>query len=637
MGSALKEDIVIFDSDDNKKSKRRKNDDDLWNQRNWKQIIGRFFVFLGAACLVLAVTLMLMVEGSPSFRQGILANFERSFYDSTGARVSARDFTMGFFPPKVDLYAVVIHGSEPQFSQPLLYADHVGAELKLSSLRYRRWNLRALVVDHPVVHYSVTPEGESNLPQPAKSARNTTHILDLAIENAVIRGGEVDRNDDGTKTTFEADLHRVRLAADFEGAAKSYRSLLRYGQGTIKAGSYALLDHALDSDFEITPAKLTVSNLHLTAGKFRLSLTGSVEGYNHPAVQANFDAQMETSDIEPVLKKTLPAAGVLRIAGTLHYRRDPGRPLLETVSVNGTVSSPALAVTAGGLRAQVLDVGARYKLAGGNAEFENIHASVFGGSLTGSLSIHDLGGPAHAVLEARLKNASLEQIQSADPRNVSPDARLSGAIQADLEVTCSKSLEDLVARGNASVQGALGRNPSTPLRAVIRAEYTAAGRQLSLHQSYIKTAQTSLTMDGSASEKSQLQMSLHSGNLHELELLAENFRAAPASQPLEKLDLYGTATFTAFVTDSAGGPQLKGQLEARNLRVKGTSWKLLRTDIEASPSSLTFSNGNLEAAFPEPNGVHDSPGSTHAGISGLLFKGIGELADANVRRRDSGR
>ncbi len=631
---------MIFDSDDSRKSKRRKSDDDLWNLWNWKQIVSRVFIFLAVALFVLAVTLVLMVKGSPSFRQGILAKFERSFYDSTGARVSARDFTLGFFPPKVDLYGVVVHGSEPQFSQPLLYADHLGAELKLSSLRYRRWNLRALVVDHPVVHYVVTPEGESNLPQPANNARNTAHILDLAVEHAVIRNGEVDRSNNDTKTTFAAELHRLRLTADFDGAARRYRSLLRYGQGTIKAGSYALLDHSLDSDFEFTPAKLTVSHLRLTAGKFGLSLTGSVEDYNHPAVQADFDAQMETHDIEPVLKTALPAAGGVRVAGTLHYRPDPGRPLLETVSVNGTVSSPALAVTAAGLRTQMLDVGAKYKLAGGNAEFENIHASVFGGSLGGSLSIRDLGGAPRARLEARLKNAALEQIQSAGPRNASPDARLSGAIQADVEVTCSNSLEDLVARGNASLQGALGRNPSTPLRAVIHAEYAAAGRQLSLRQSYIKTAQTSLTMDGTAGEKSQLQMSLHSANLHELELLAENFRAAPAPsgqpQPLEKLDLYGTATFTAFVTESAGGPQLKGQLEARNLRVKGTSWKLLRTDVEASPSSLSFSNGNLEAAFPEQNSVPDSSRSTQAGISALLFRGIGELATANLRGPDSG-
>src|SRR5262249_27067636 len=151
--------------------------------------------------------------------------------------------------------------------------------------------------------------GESNLPQPESKSRSTTDVFDLAVENVQIRRGEVYYGD--TKAQFEAELHRLRFTAGFDGAAKRYASALRYAQGNIRAGNYALLDHALESNFELTPTKLTVKHLALTAGKFRLSLSGSVEDFNRPAIQAAYDAQLEAADLEPVLKTALPVAGAL--------------------------------------------------------------------------------------------------------------------------------------------------------------------------------------------------------------------------------------------------------------------------------------------------------------------------------------
>jgi translocation and assembly module TamB len=646
--------VVLDIYKSNSDKKRNKKDDDLWDRWNWKKIVRTVFISVSVAFLALCVMLVVLVKKSSSFRQAVLAQAEHSVYGRTGARVSARDFTLGFFPLKLDLYGLVVHGSEPEFSQPLMHADHVGAELKLSSLRYRRWNLRSLVVDHPVVHYSVSASGQSNLPQPEDKSRSTTHVFDLAVEKVQIRQGEVYYGD--TKAPLEAELHRLRLTADYDGAATHYSSALRYAQGNIRAGTYALLDHALESNFELTPAKLTVKHLALTAGKFRLSLAGSVEDYSRPAIQATFYSQLEAADLETVLKTTLPFAGALHLAGSGNYRADPSHPMLQAVSLNGTMTSPSLIVNVADLRANALDAGAKFKLSAGNAEFENIHAQMFGGSLTGSLSIHDVGGAAYSVLETQLKNATLEQLQKTVRRTTSPEAGLSGVIQGDAVAAWYMGFKDLVAHGNATLQGALGPASATPLRAVIHAEYEAAGRKLSFHQSYLKTAQTTLNLDGntgSFGDESSLQVSLKSGNLHEVELLAENFPAAlgplsglwpqstaqstpqattqttaQSTQPTEKLDLYGSATFTAFISNSGGVPELKGQLEARNLRVKGTSWKLVHTDIEVTPSSLAFSNGNLEAAFPEHK-AGDSPHPVHIRISSMPLRRIQE-AEANL-------
>jgi len=60
--------------------------------------------------------------------------------------------------------------------------------------------------------------------------------------------------------------------------------------------------------------------------------------------------------------------------------------------------------------------------------------------------------------------------------------------------------------------------------------------------------------------------------------------------------MYGRANLTAKVTGSTQNPQLTGQLMAEDLRLKGSSWKLLRTGIAAGPSQVRLENGELDSA-----------------------------------------
>src|SRR5258708_11626472 len=412
---------------------------------------------------------------------------------------------------------------------------------------------------------------------------------------------------------------------------KRYKGVLSYAEGKIKSGDYAPAVHSLDVTFEAAPAKFTVDHLALVTGKSRVVVAGSVENYKNLSMQATYDAQLATSDVAVMLKTVSLTSGRVHLIGSLNYHRDPSHPVVEMVSLNGTVSSSDLAIVTPSFHTEVHDLGAKYKLAGGNVEVENIHAQVLGGRFVGSLSIHDLAGASSAKLQVRLKNASLAELQAAGRQNSMPDAHLSGNVNADAEATWSKNLQDLGAHGNVTLEGALGQNPSTPLRGAVHADYSATGQQVALRQSYIRTPQTSITLDGTLSEDSQLQVALRSGNLHELELLAENFRAASPGQPSQKLDLYGTASFSGSVTGSASVPQLKGELEARNLRVKGTSWKLLRTNIDASPSSLSFSNGDLEAATQGSTNPNDSSSLINLDGSASPLTSIRKLATLKLR------
>jgi translocation and assembly module TamB len=561
---------------------------------NWKKKIRWTFAVFVSLAAGLAIVAVLVVKQSPSARRVILTKVERYASESTGAQVEIRDFKLAISPLGLQLEGIVARGRGPE-SAPLLQVENVAAEIKLDSVFNRRWHLQNLVVHHPVVHISVNRDGESNLPQPqASGGAGFETVFDLAIQKCLIDGGEIYFND--AKRRLEADIYNLRLKADFDRALSRYQGVLSYSQGKVQYGGYVPVVHELEASFTITPAKLTLEKLAVVAGRSQISASGAVENFGNPAVHAVYEAQLSASDLARVLKDASLPEGMVHVRGSLTYQSRANRPFLQNALLAGDLSSSVLQVKTRAARTEVRDLRATYKLAGGDIEIQSFRAQVLGGSLNGSLTIRDAAGASHASLQAHVRDVSLDRLEAAAQPYPLPEAHLRGKISVDTEATWGRTLANLVAHADATLEGALGRNPSAPLSAVVHADYAAARHELELHQSYVRTLATSLTLDGKVSRYSRLHLAAGSNNLHELELLAASLRTAFSGEPPPKLDLYGTASFNGFITGFVTEPELQGKLEASNLRVKGSSWKFLRADVDVGPSALRVSGGHLEAA-----------------------------------------
>ena len=134
-------------------------------------------------------------------------------------------------------------------------------------------------------------------------------------------------------------------------------------------------------------------------------------------------------------------------------------------------------------------------------------------------------------------------------------------------------MQDLLARADANSSSQCPAGPGrhgNSVNGVIHARYAGKSGQLSFDQSYVKTSQTSVTLNGTISDHAALQARVNSNDLHELETIAAAFQA-PGSEPL---GLYGHATLTATVSGSTRSPQVAGQVRADNLKLRGSEWKL---------------------------------------------------------------
>ena len=448
----------------------------------------------GLLVLIVAagVTLLLVIDHSRSFRQNILARVERSLAESTGAKIEIRDFNLHLASLTLDIYGLIVRGREADQSRPLLQADHVEAGVRIDSFLRRTWRLTSVVIDHPVVHLVVNQAGENNLPQAQKKSTSQTSIFDLAISKFVLNRGEIYYNDQ--KSPLDAELHDLQLNAAFDSTQSRYYGDLAYREGNIRYGSYAPVSHNLEAKFAATAQKFTLDKLTLSVDSSRIVASASLENYSSLKVQASYEAELVAGDFRRVLKNSSLPTGTIRLTGSLNWQNQPNRPMLETVSVSGQVSSAGLEFKTPDLRATVHNFGAHYKLESGNAEVENIHAQLLGGTLDGKLTIHDLAGKSLTKVQAALKGVSINDLRAAYPSPSMKQAQLSGTINADAQATWAKNMDNLKAHCDAAVQAVFGQKPATPLNSVVHADYAAATQEVTLRQSYVRTPQTTINL-----------------------------------------------------------------------------------------------------------------------------------------------
>jgi translocation and assembly module TamB len=559
----------------------------------WKKLL------IGAGIL-LAVVVLLVVIGiefvlhSSSAHNYILktANEKGSQALATNLQVGNYGLSFSGISPTLDLYDVTIAGAAPYATPPLLRVDHMQVGVRVVSILSRKWYLSDVVVNRPVVHVFVDKQGNTNLPKPKSSGgRSNTNIFDLAIRRAVLDRGEIYYND--RKSVVTADLHDLDFQSSYDPAPR-YFGKISYSNGHLQMSTFNTIGHDFSAGFEYAPDKFTLRNATLHTGSSHITVNALVRNFANPTANAEYDARLDAGEFRTVLKNPTLPAGLIDLNGKLQYVSRPNQPFLQVLELDGTLASKQLQVITSGVRGVVQNVGARYSLKNGDVDVKNMHANVLGGDLNGTLAMRNIAaGAAKSHLAATLRNVSLAGLKTMVQSPALKQVALIGNLNADADATWGKTLDDLSAHANASVNANVAPSQaggtSVPMDAVIHASYSAPSKIVTLANSYVRMPQTSLNLNGTVSDHSSLEVRLQANDLHQLEAIGAMFQTKPAA-----LGLYGTASFNGTVTGSTSAPRLTGQLHAANLRVRGSSWRLLRTNVDVSPTQSALHNGELD-------------------------------------------
>ena len=231
-----------------------------------------------------------------------------------------------------------------------------------------------------------------------------------------------------------------------------------------------------------------------------------------------------------------------------------------------------------------------------------------GGNLAGQGTMQAIGGNSHSNLQLKLHKVSLAALERSIGKPSSVNAvSINGAADADATAAWGKTIDDLVAHADLTLDGhatrahpkALGNAativaaaPSIPVQGVFHAVYTNADRSVALKNSYLKSSQLNVSLNGTISHQSSLSVNLEADDLNEVATLVDVVRASGAGAPVTNLK--SQASFQGSIRGSITAPQLSGQLSAHNLEYNGATCRLITTQVELSNSRASLQNLHME-------------------------------------------
>ncbi len=332
------------------------------------------------------------------------------------------------------------------------------------------------------------------------------------------------------RATSTADLHDLDFVSNYDSTGGGrYFGNLSYRDGQLRYGDYQPLPHTLSASFDARRTEMSLSNVVLQVGESKATLNATLQNYDQPHITAKYSVQLSTAEAARILKNPSVPAGIVAINGTADYTDVAGKPALQTLALDGTVQSGELAVRQPGMRTEIRNLSAAYHLRDGNAEVRDVRAAVLGGLLTADATVRDLGGKAEGHATAAIRGASLTNLQTLGSASSRKTVVIAGRISAQSVADWTGNMNDLVARLDALSSQATMAPPqqatnAVPVEAAIHARYRNAGQEITLSKSYVRTAQTSVDLNGRVSRRSALQVNVQANDLHELETVAALFQ-----------------------------------------------------------------------------------------------------------------
>src|ERR1019366_8681851 len=304
------------------------------------RVIGVVFVF---PIIVGAIVASILLN-SERFHSYVLSTLQAQASKSLGVQVHLQNYTLHVPTLSAELYGITIDGASPYTNPPLLQVQHAAAGIRIVSVLNSKWYFDSFRIDRPIVQIFVDSHGVSNLPtlQSSGNGNSSTSVFALGIRHAVITDGEIFYNN--RPSALAADLHNVEFDASFNPLLKKYSGKLAYADGHLAYGGFEPLAHNLSVQFDATPTVFHISPAALSAANSKLTLNATINNYNSPNVQAQYQMTVDGAEVASLIHNPSVPAGMISASGTLQYQSAPNRVAIQALSLNGDLTSPRLSV-----------------------------------------------------------------------------------------------------------------------------------------------------------------------------------------------------------------------------------------------------------------------------------------------------
>lgn len=557
-----------------------------------------------AVSLLLIVCAAYLIQQKTFVHRYLLGKMIEAAEKSSGAEITIGDYVIRWVPLHVTLEDVHVRGSEKDTSRPLASLPRMEIGISWRALVHKSVDLTELIVDRPTINVITDPSGRSNLPtQPATSGSSASK-LQVSIEHAAVRNGELRYNDSPRK--INADLASFYADVSQATGSDQYTGKLGYSKGEIAVDGYAPVHHDTDISFNATSTGITFDRIQISTALSQLNVKGVVRDYSNPNVEGQYQAFVSTADLREQLQSLPLSEGKIELAGSLSYQAEDG-PALNSLRLSGHASSDVLAASWSGGELSFRSLAGNYALENGSLRVTGLQAETLGGILRAEFTGEHLTATPRYQLSVSADSVSLEQAKQATGRTAFP---LRGTARLRANAHWTSSVATMMARADARIAASMSE-PNTaasanaeslPVNADLHVAYDAPHGTLMVSNSSFSSRQTSIIADGTVSDHSALSLRARSSDLHEVELLLTFARgiqsAAGKTPPLASnpLGLRGRASLEAQIEGRIQDPRITGHMQADDLEIHKTNWPHIESSFEVTAASARLQNGQAQTS-----------------------------------------
>ena len=529
----------------------------------------------------------------------------------TGGRVELGSFHTTPFLLRVEARDLTIHGSEKADEIPYAHVERVVAVVKVISALGFEFGFHSLLLDHPVLHIVVYPDGTTNQPTPrlrlTSDKTPMERLFKLSIGRLEVRRGEVLWNDH--RVPFDFDSNDVSAEMTYSVLHRRYFGNLLLGKVVSRLQDYRPVAWMAEAHFSLGVDSLDVGSLKVDSGRSHLAASGSVKNFRQPKVEATYDAKVDVEEFAAVTRRSQPRGGVAEAQGH-------GTWSLQEFAAGGKFVLKDFDWRDRSLNLNNVNLSTQFSMTPQRLTLSQLDAHVLGGSVTGNVDV--TGWLEQQVPRKGAKTKGEEQKGTAQlhVREISAggffDAistaalplrqiNLAGSTSGTIELRWKGSPKESEANLALEVITPASLSPKQlPLRARVRATYYGESGELEVADLSGSTRASQIQAAGRLGRSGTLKLFVATSDLSEWQ---PTLAAFGRSERIPAV-LHGHASFSGTAIGTLPDVSFAGNLQVQDFDTLVSAsghtggqpihWDSLEANIQLSPRILAIRNGSLQ-------------------------------------------
>src|SRR5438552_661769 len=570
----------------------------------WKYLLSILF---GGVLLLLVVAWYMTTDSFQVWvRHRLVTELERI----TGGRVDLGNFHTIPFRLQVEVLDLTIHGLERPVEVPYAHVDRLLAQIKIISILGREFGFHTVLLEHPVVHIILYPDGTTNQPQPMlgqNSASGAVGLLfSLSINRLDVRHGELLWDNQRIPLDFIAN----DLSADmtYSLLQRRYEGNLRLGKVDTHFKDYRPIAWMAEAQFSLGRNNIEVSSLKAAWGRSSLTGSGRVQNFREPKIEAAYDSAIDLAETAAIMRRPEVRRGTLHAVGQGYWSKaddfsSVGKMLLKDFDLRDQ-----------SVKLHDVALNAQFSVSPQHLTLSQIQARLLGGSVSGDAEIANRAGPKTAKLirgkkveeqkgtvRLRMKDLSAAEIATALATPARPFNRINfaGAANGFIEAGWIGSPRNTEAKITLDVAPTRVAPGQLPLTARARAMYHAGSGELDLAEFSAATTASKVVASGTLSSTASLNVSVSTTDVGEWQPIL----AAAGYQERIPVKLHGHATFNGTASGKLSAISFVGDLQSQDFDwlipatprtpERQVHWDSVAARIQISPNAFAARRGTL--------------------------------------------